>query len=88
MPDAMWSLSEFRFDEAIAATEVWVSGVAKESELMARGEAITLAHERGANLVAWWPPTEGDVPSCVVAKVSLPLRWETACGPGHVPTCR
>ena len=51
MPDRMWSLADFRFDEAIEAADVYVdrgSGL----ELMARDEAIAFAHERGANLVA------------------------------------
>lgn len=75
MPGRMWSLAEFRFDEAIDAAEVYVYG-GNGSQLMARDEAITLAHERGANLVAWWPPTGDAAPSCILAKVSLPLRWE------------
>jgi hypothetical protein len=73
----MWSLSEFRFDEAIVADEVLVFDGDNEAELMARDEAIALAHQRGANLVAWWLSAVGeDIPSCIVAKVSLPLRWE------------
>jgi hypothetical protein len=83
MPDRMWSLAEFRFDEAIEADEVYLdSGTGVE--LRARDEAISLAHERGANLVAWWPPDGETAPSCIVAKVSLPLRWEQA--PVEVPT--
>ncbi|MDG4803325.1 hypothetical protein [Micromonospora sp. WMMD980] len=78
MPDRMWSLAESRFDEGIEAAEVYLdsgSGLA----LTPRDEAIAFAHERGANLVAWWPSTvDAEVPSCVVAKVSLPLRWERA----------
>lgn len=78
MPEKMWSLDEFRFDEAIRADEVLVFDEGKEAEPMARDEAIALAHERGANLVAWWPSAFDDeeTPSCIVAKVSLPLRWE------------
>ncbi|WBC17225.1 hypothetical protein O7600_10500 [Micromonospora sp. WMMA1998] len=77
MSDRMWSLAEFRFDEAIEAAEVYLdSGTGLE--LMARDEAIALAHERGANLVAWCPPDGEATPSCVVAKVSQPLRWEQA----------
>jgi hypothetical protein len=68
----MWSLDEFRFDEGIEAAEVLVFDRADGSELMGRDEAIALAHERGANLVAWWPPAADQVPSCIVAKVSLP----------------
>jgi hypothetical protein len=55
MPEGMWSLAEFRFDEAIEAAEVEVFDGEKEAELMARDDAIALARERGANLVAWWP---------------------------------
>lgn len=72
----MWSLDEFRFDEGIEAAEVLVFDRADGSELMGRDEAIALARERGANLVAWWPPAADQVPSCIVARVSLPLRWE------------
>jgi len=77
MPDRMWSLADFRFDEAIEAAEVCLDR-GTGSELTARDEAIALAHERGANLVAWWPPAGDASPSCIVAKVSLPLRWERA----------
>lgn len=77
MPDRMWSLAEFRFDEAIEAAEVYLdrgTGLAP----MARDEAIAFAHEQGASLVAWWPSAGEAAPSCIVAKVSLPLRWERA----------
>ncbi|MEW2590963.1 hypothetical protein AB0893_11145 [Micromonospora aurantiaca] len=77
MPDRMWSLADFRFDEAIDAVEVYLDS-GTELELMARGEAIAFAHEREANLVARFPPSGEAVPSCIVAKVSLPLRWERA----------
>ncbi|WP_405092098.1 hypothetical protein OG767_03335 [Micromonospora sp. NBC_01392] len=77
MPDRMWSLAEFRFDEAIEAAEVYLDS-GTELELMARDESIAFAHERGANLVASCPPTGEAAPSCVVAKVSLPVRWERA----------
>ncbi|HEX9363046.1 MAG TPA: hypothetical protein VGA47_04610 [Candidatus Dormibacteraeota bacterium] len=72
-----WSLqlADFRFDEAIEAAEVYVDRGAG-LVLMARDEAIALAHERGVNLVAWWPPDADAAPSCLMAKVSLPLRWE------------
>jgi hypothetical protein len=72
----MWSLAEFRFDEAIEADEVLVFDGTRPAELMARDEAIAFARGRGANLVAWWPGTADQTPSCVVAKVRLPLRWE------------
>ena len=75
VPDRMWSLSEFRFDSAIEASDVYLDrGIGLE--LMSRDEAMAFAHERGANLVAWWPSDGDAVPSCIVAKVSLPLRWE------------
>jgi hypothetical protein len=82
MPERMWSLNEFRFDEGIGAAEVLVFDAGKEAELMARDEAIALAHERDANLVTWWPSSFDDeeTPSCIVAKVSLPLRWERLPG--------
>ncbi|GIH10572.1 hypothetical protein Rhe02_86390 [Rhizocola hellebori] len=72
----MWSLADFRFDETIDAAEVYLNrGDGFEST--ARDEAIAFAHERGANLVAWWPASsEAGDPWCIVAKVSLPLRWE------------
>src|SRR5437879_107634 len=72
----MWSLRDFRFDESIGAEDVVVFD--DEAQLMARDEAIALAHGRGANLVAWWPVVGGETtpPSCIVAKVATPLRWE------------
>lgn len=78
MSERMWSLDAFRFDEGIEAAQVTVFDEAFDegNELLARDEAIALAHERGANLVAWWPFDAGTIPSCIVAKVSLPLRWE------------
>ncbi|MDW3849461.1 hypothetical protein NMK34_22875 [Micromonospora sp. BRA006-A] len=77
MPDRMWSLADFRFDETIEAAEVHLDS-GTELKLMARDEAIAFAHERGANLVAWCPPSDEAAPSCVVTKVTLPLRWERA----------
>lgn len=71
----MWSLSEFRFDSAIEADEVRLDRGTGQ-EVLSRNEAIAFAHERGANLVAWWPSGGDPAPSCIVAKVSLPLRWE------------
>lgn len=88
VPERMWSLSQFRFDEAIEASDVVLYGAAQEGELMARDAAIVLAHERGANLVTWWP-SDGDdaeIPSCIVAKVSLPLRWERTPAMEPTPT--
>jgi hypothetical protein len=73
----MWSLSEFRFDSAIEASEVYLDR-GTGLELMSRAEAMAFAHERGANLVASWTPDSDAAPSCIVAKVSLPLRWEQA----------
>lgn len=73
----MWSLAEFRFDESIEAAEVLVFDGVRPARRMGRDEAIALAHERDANLVAWWPSSlEEGAPSCIVAKVRLPLRWE------------
>ncbi|HET7018063.1 MAG TPA: arginase family protein [Streptosporangiaceae bacterium] len=76
MAGRMWALAEFRFDEGIEAAQVLVFDGVGESRLMARDDAIALARARGASLVAWWPFAAGDVPSCIVAKVSVPLRWE------------
>lgn len=50
MPDRMWSLAEFRFDEAIEAAEVYLDS-GTELELMARDESIAFAHERGP--ISW-----------------------------------
>ncbi|GHJ42781.1 hypothetical protein Cs7R123_01230 [Catellatospora sp. TT07R-123] len=75
MPDRMWSLAQFRFDEQIGAAEVYLDrgdGLAP----MPRDEAIAYAHARGANLVASWPEADDQLPTCIVAKVSLPVRWE------------
>ncbi|MCI0685664.1 MAG: hypothetical protein L0Y54_00280 [Sporichthyaceae bacterium] len=84
MPDSMWSLADFRFDEAIEAADVYLDR-GSGSELMARDEAIAFAHQRAANLVAWWPSTADAVPTCIVAKVSLPLRWERVPVEGSPP---
>jgi hypothetical protein len=73
----MWSLAEFRFDEAIDADRVYVDLGTGRSELMARDAAIAAAHERGLNLVAWWPGGQPPI-SCILAKVTSPLRWERA----------
>ncbi len=75
MSDRMWSLADFRLDEAIEAAEVYVDR-GTDLELVARDEAIALAHERGANLVVWLPPAVDAPPPCIVTKVSVPLRWE------------
>ena len=73
----MWSLRDFRYDQAIEAEEVLV--LDGEAQLMPVGEAIALAHGRGANLVAQWPAVSGEAspPLCIVAKVATPLGWET-----------
>lgn len=73
MSERMWSLSQFRYDEGIDADEVDVL-LDDELEPMSRDDAIAYAHERGANLVMWWP--DDHRPSCVIRKVTLPLRWE------------
>jgi hypothetical protein len=74
----MWRLDEFRFDEQIEADEVYVfDDSVGELVPMARDEAIALAHGRELNLVAAWPGgAETEIPSCIISKVSLPLRWE------------
>ncbi|MBO0827642.1 MAG: hypothetical protein J2P24_07655 [Streptosporangiales bacterium] len=75
MSERMWSLSLFRYDEGIDADEVDVL-LDDGLEPMSRDDAVAYAHERGANLVAWWPARDDPRPSCVVSKVTLPLRWE------------
>jgi hypothetical protein len=45
-------------------------------ELTARDEAIAFAHGQGVSFVARWPPDGDGAPICIVAKMSLPLRWE------------
>lgn len=76
----MWGLADFRFDDGIEAAEVYVAELGPEAEPVSLDAAIAFAHERGGNLVAWWPPSERGTatPSCIVRKVSLPLRWERA----------
>ena len=71
----MRSLDEFRFDETIVAIEVQIFGDLHLGEIMARDEAIALAHRQGANLVATVPSGE-EVVSCFIAKVTPPPRWE------------
>ncbi len=78
----MWRLDQFRFDEQIEAAEVLVLDETV-GELVAMGcdEAIALAHERGVNLVEWWPAAADDpMPACILSKVALPLRWEAVPG--------
>jgi hypothetical protein len=74
----MWPLSAFRYDDGIDATDVYLFDEAKgELELMRRDDALAAASAQGKSLVAEWPSRSGgDVPSCILAKVSLPLRWE------------
>lgn len=74
----MWRLDEFRFDEGIHALDVDVFDPARgESEPMARDAAIALARARDACLIAWWPAGgDEDQPSCIIGRVTLPLRWE------------
>lgn len=82
MFERMWSLSQFRYDEGIEADEVSVL-LDDGLEPMSRDAAIAYARERGGNLVAWWPAPEDPCPSCVIGKVTLPLRWERL--PGEPP---
>ena len=74
----MWSLDEFRFDDAIPGSEVFVFDE-DHGELvsMTNAEAIQLARSRDMALFAQWPafPDEEDV-SCAIGKLTLPIRWE------------
>ena len=74
----MWPLRAFRFDDGIDASDVYLFNEAKgELELLARADALAVAWSHGQSLVAQWPSArDDDVPTCIVAKVSLPLRWE------------
>ena len=75
----MWSLADFRFDHEIPGTEVYLldEELGPECVLIAKDEAIALAHRRGENLVPAWPGTDVDAPLlCSISKVTLPLRWE------------
>lgn len=70
----MWRLEQFRFDDQIAASEVYLfDDNLGELVRLPRDEAIELAHARGAKLVAWWP----DDDCCIIGKVDEPVRWET-----------
>ena len=79
MSERMWRLDQFRFDEQITAEEVSVfDETTGELVTMGRDDAIALAHGRGVNLVEWWPvPADDPMPSCILSKVTRPLRWET-----------
>lgn len=81
----MWRLNEFRFDEQIDADEVYVFDDSFDGlEPMTREAAIALAHSKGVNLVASWPAgAETDRPTCILSKVSVPLRWERVPGIGE-----
>lgn len=78
----MWSLADFRFDDGIEADEVLLFGE-DGSDVVGRDEAIARAHARGLNLITWWPGRDNPVPSCVVAKVAVPVRWERIPGGDH-----
>jgi hypothetical protein len=78
MTARMWSLNQFRFDQAEAAEVLGFEDETepKHREPMLRDDAIALAHSRGVNLVESWPQGAGEAASCVMIKVTLPLRWE------------
>jgi len=72
----MWTLSQFRYDELIDAPEVYLDAHGDGLELMRRDDAIAVAHAAGLSLVAEFPATSTTSPTCTLAKVVLPLRWE------------
>jgi hypothetical protein len=74
MGGGMWGLGEFRFDEGIAAAAVSVD-LGAGIDVVERDAAIGWAHDRGLNLVQEWPG-EDEVPSCVLGRVAVPVRWE------------
>lgn len=77
MTGKMWPLRLFRYDEQIEAEEVYLSaGPGEPYELMTRDAALALARARGLSLIAEWPVGGTGAPSCVLAKVSPPVRWE------------
>lgn len=79
MTDRMWRLAEFRFDDSIGTAQVSIHLDGESTDAMPIAEAIAIAHERDRNLVAWWPSGhEGDVPTCIISKVTVPVRWEQA----------
>lgn len=71
----MWSLAEFCFDEGIEAVEVDL--LLDELEPMTLGQALEIARAGETNVIARWPG-DRDRPSCVLSKVTLPVRWEQA----------
>lgn len=76
----MWSLAEFLFDEAVPDTQVYLDR-GDGLDLMSRDEALTFVRGHDAHLVFKnFIGDEGDedvaAVCAVVAKVSLPLRWE------------
>ena len=74
--ERMWSLSEFSFDESIAAAEVYLDR-GDGLELIPRVDALAFARARGANLISEYPIEDFESePDCIIAKVSVPLRWE------------
>ena len=83
MPNDMWSLSDFRYDQSIESDEIALFADDRGGAPMSRAEGIRYAHDRGGNLVPQWPTAAGDVPACVVAKVAEPLRWESAPADSH-----
>ncbi|CAN5703214.1 hypothetical protein BH24ACT5_BH24ACT5_13750 [soil metagenome] len=77
MADRMWSLTEFRVDEAIPGDEVLLYHGGQELEQLPKRDAINRAKVAGMHLYAQWPAGMEDEPvTCVMGKVALPVEWE------------
>lgn len=75
--DAMWSLRELQYDQAVPGDEVLLPDERGQLETVAKGEAITRAHAAGLHLVALWPEHLAGGPAvCDIRRLQLPPTWE------------
>lgn len=78
----MWPLAWFRFDEGIGTAEVYVfDETVGELVPMSLQDGIALARSKGGSLIAEAPAGNlHDIETCVIGKVTVPLRWERVPG--------
>ena len=77
LPDGMWPLRWFRYDEGIDSPQVYLLDGDGAAELMSRDDALAIARSRGLHLVPEWPGHQVTGAAwCRIGMVSLPVRWE------------